>query len=156
MQIFILRHGKAKDAIPNQKDFDRPLSGKGEKQINKIGKYIADKGITQIISSSAKRTTQTTEIANTYMDVKKVSFFEDLYLTDAATIKEKIADFAEDEKVLFVGHNFGISDFVGALTDQHVTLSTGMLAIVSLDIKDWSHLTFGLGHLDDIISPKTL
>jgi phosphohistidine phosphatase len=156
MIFFILRHGKAEDSRENLKDFDRHLSKKGEKQAHKMGQFLADKGIEQIISSSAQRTMDTTLIVNEYLKVDDITFVNDLYLADLSTIKENISTLARKNKVLFVGHNFGISDLVSDLSGQYIGLSTCQLAYFKMEVNDWQHLSSETGSLIEIISPKQL
>jgi phosphohistidine phosphatase len=156
MKLFILRHGKAEDIKENLKDFDRKLSSKGVKQAHKLGRYLSTFKIEQIISSSANRTKETTEIVNEYCHTKTIMFDKDLYLADVNTIKKKIAKLATKENVLFVGHNYGISDLVTDLTGHDTNLSTCALAIVDLQINDWGYLAGGTGILEQIIIPKQL
>jgi len=156
MIFFILRHGKAEDSRVNLKDFDRHLSQKGVKQAHKMGQFLADKGIEQIISSSAQRTKDTTNIVNEYLKVNDITFLEELYLADLSTIKEKISNLAHKEKVLYVGHNFGISDLVSDLSGQNISLTTCELAYFSMEFDDWNYLSSETGSLIEIISPKQL
>jgi phosphohistidine phosphatase len=156
MIFFILRHGKAEDSRGNLKDFDRHLSEKGEKQAHKMGQFLADKGIEQIISSSAQRTKGTTNIVNEYLKVDDVTFVNELYLADLSTIKENISTLAHKDKVLYVGHNFGISDLVSDLSGEYIGLSTCQLAYFEMEVDDWQHLSSETGSLIDIISPKQL
>lgn len=156
MIFFILRHGKAEDSRENLKDFDRHLSAKGEKQAHKMGQFLADKGIEQIISSSAQRTQDTTSIVNGYLKVNDVTFINELYLADLATIKENISTLAHKDKVLYIGHNFGISDLVSDLSGQNIGLSTCQLAYFEMEVDDWQHLSSETGSLIEIISPKQL
>ena len=156
MIFFILRHGKAENAQQNQKDYDRPLSSKGKEQAHKMGQFLADKGIEQIISSSAQRTKDTTSIVNEYLKVNDITFVDELYLADLSTIKEKISTLAHKDKVLYVGHNFGISDLVSDLSGQRIGLSTCELAYFNMEVDNWHHLSSETGSLIEIISPKQL
>jgi len=156
MNFFVLRHGKAENIRDNLKDFDRGLSEKGKKQAHKIGQFLADKGIEQIISSSAKRTKETTSIVNDYIKSNDITFVDELYLADVSTIKEKISILAKKDIVLYVGHNFGISDLVSDLSGQQITLSTCQLAYFTMEIDDWRLLSANTGILKELITPKQL
>lgn len=53
------------------------------------------------------------------------------------------------------GHNPGISEVAGCLTRAAVSLSTAAIAIIELDLDDWSDLTIKMpGTLVDLWTPK--
>lgn len=159
MKIFILRHGKAEEQSENQRDYDRALAPKGIKQIHKIGSFLQKNKvkIDKILSSTAKRTMETTEIVNTYLQCKNIATFEGLYLTDRLTILKYICESGEGDNLLLVGHNFGISEFVSEMINYPLTLSTGTLVEIDVEfIENWKMCSFGMGKLIHHIPPKTL
>lgn len=156
MRLFILRHGKSIEPTVNQSDIDRGLSKKGFKQIEKIGHYLTNFNVEAILSSSAKRTKLTTEGVNKYLKVKDVFYSENLYLADVNTIHKNIVDLNSKKDLLFVGHNFGISQLVTFYTGESILLSTGMLAIVKFDFDSSEYFTEGTGRLIELVSPKKI
>ena len=156
MKLYILRHGKAVEPSENIKDFNRSLSEKGINQADKIGQFLRDKKIGQIISSSAVRTKETCLIINNYIYCSNISYHDDLYLSSSQTILENICLNGKSDNLLFVGHNFGISDFVSDLSNENMTLSTCMLVELNIEIDNWKMLSSGLGAIQKTIKPNSL
>ena len=156
LKLFLLRHGKA--ANPEHFDEDCSLNKKGILQINQIGfKLKSDhQQIDQIISSSAKRTEETTLIVNHYLGVKDVKFYDDLYLAGHDHIFEAIQKLAKEPFVLYVGHNFGISDIVSYLSAENISMSTGMLVELDFDIDSWKMISKNNAHLVSTYEPDVI
>ncbi len=156
MKLFILRHGKSVEIAENQYDVDRGLSKKGIKQIEKMGKYLHQSGIKSILSSSAKRTVLTTLGINKYLKLDNIVYEDELYLADAHTIHNHITKLDWREDMLFVGHNFGISQLVTFYTGEPTLLSTGMLAVVEFDFESSAFFSQDTGTLIETVKPKLL
>lgn len=156
MKLFLLRHGKASEGVQNQKDFDRPLAPKGHKQCKKIGKFLKSEGINYAIVSSAKRTMETFDIVNTYLNIEEIYESKDLYLAQDVKINEVINAHVTHKDILVVGHNFGISELVYYYTGVDVVLATGELAIIEFDFQSTAHFSKQAGRLIEVISPKSL
>ena len=156
MKLFILRHGKAVNIKEGSKDFDKKLSEEGILQAIKIADYLKDKQIQQIIYSSATRTSETASIIDQIIHVDEIDFDDSLYLADSQTIKDVISEFGNKENLLYVGHNFGISDFTGEITGHNINMSTCMLIEVEMEIDDWKLLSNETGILKKITEPNNL
>lgn len=69
--IYLVRHAKAGERrIWDGEDIDRPLSKKGWKQANAIGRRLASKQVTSLHSSAYVRCTQTLEPLADALDLK--------------------------------------------------------------------------------------
>ncbi|MCG8574565.1 MAG: histidine phosphatase family protein [Flavobacteriales bacterium] len=139
LNLFLLRHGKASKDAASGIDFDRKLNKKGTAQCNQIGYILAEKElvIDQIISSGAARTVETAEIINHYLKSGPISFHDDLYLAPPQKIVQAISSNGKGKNVLYVGHNFGISDVCDYLSGHAMSLSTSQLVHFSFDFDDW-------------------
>jgi phosphohistidine phosphatase len=156
MNLFILRHGDTNNATEGQKDFDRTLSETGILHAVKIGDFLKDKSIGQIISSQGVRAQETAEIVNQFIKTDYIDFDEQLYLADSATILNTITNLGLKQNLLFVGHNFGISDFASDLIGEHLTLDTCMLLEIELTVDNWELLSSSTGILTQITDAKHL
>lgn len=156
LKLILLRHGKAANAADNQEDYERALNRKGIVQINQIGQILKDKTEKpgQIISSSAKRTAETTDITNYYLKVSNVQFDKNLYLATEAVILDFIKQNADEKHILYVGHNFGISNLASLLGSNSISMSTGMMAAFSFNVDSWAELKLGTGKLDFVYAPN--
>lgn len=151
-----MRHGKAAPPENYDNDFDRPLNKKGIAQINQIGYRMKADGIEidQLISSAAKRTKQTTAIANYFMGVKSPTFDRSLYLVDVQHIIDFINKNGNGKRLLYVGHNFGITDAASRLSGQKINMSTGMLVHLRFEFDDWKMLSQNTGELINTYVPE--
>jgi len=156
MNLFILRHGTAVNSEKDLQDFERKLCENGILQAVKIADFLKNKNIEQIISSSATRAFETATIIDQIIKVDLFSEFEKLYLADLNTIKAILAETAVKENVLFVGHNFGISDLVTHLTGESLVLSTCMLIETKLEVDNWYMLSNDTCIVKNITEPNNL
>jgi len=60
------------------------------------------------------------------------------------------------ETLMVVGHNPGMEGLVRMLTGKSERMPTAALAIIDLDISDWSDLRDDSGKLRDLMRPKDL
>lgn len=155
LHLFLLRHGKATKYQDDTSDFNRSLNKQGIAQVNQIGYILKTKGIKidQILSSSAQRTMETAEIMNHFLNCKKIDFDRNLYLADSKSILTRIADYGKEKTLLFVGHNNGISDLAGYLTNQQTIMSTSQLIEVTFGVDSWKLISAGTGSINLNIKP---
>ena len=156
LNLYLLRHGKAANPDNYDKDYDRPLNKKGIVQINQIGYKLQHQQNQpeQLISSSAVRTKQTAQIANHYLGIKDVAYHDDLYLTSNEIILKKIQSEGKATSLLYVGHNFGISDIASYLADDVYQMSTGMLIHFAIDVHHWKEIGRGTGTVVEAYAPN--
>jgi len=125
MKIHLIRHGKAQRPFTGS-DFNKSLNAKGKKQTSHLGKYLAEKNIRgHIHCSSAKRTRETLENICVSTHWENVTFIESLYLCSAHELLKHISQYNENDELIIVGHNFGLSEIVSYYTDEEITLRTG-------------------------------
>ena len=156
MKLFILRHGQAVNAEQGVKDFDKKLSEDGILQAIKIGDFLKEIEINQIICSSAVRTSETEAIVNEFLKIDNVIYLDELYLASSEIIKNTICNLASTQNILFIGHNFGISDFTSEISGQNISMSTCMLVELDILLEDWKLLSNDTGVLKQIIEPNQL
>ena len=157
--LYLIRHAKSGWSKPDTRDFERPLSRKGKKDINTIGSYLALRGINPdlILSSCALRAQETTDKLAKKIQFDGIRYYlEELYLTSLEDIKEivMIQD-DEIESMFMIGHNPQLHELANILTDEHISKfpSLGVVAI-NFDITSWSEISKRKGELDFFIFPK--
>ncbi len=155
LNLYLLRHGKASKSAESGKDFDRELNKKGTAQCNRIGFILAGQNLTidRIICSSAIRTKQTAGIVNHYLKSSDCQYFEDLYLANAQKITRFISMEGQGKNVLFVGHNFGISDVTEYLSGKKTEMATAQLVHIRFAVDDWAKVSAGTGQFVSTIVP---
>lgn len=124
--VVLVRHAHADWPDYDGRDFDRPLTPRGEEDAHATGRAIAGAGHRPvlILASPARRTRQTAEIICAELGLAPaVLCFDDcLYnATGAALIAELRRHADEDHPtVMLVAHNPGISDVARKLSgDPH-------------------------------------
>jgi phosphohistidine phosphatase len=121
MDLFILRHGEAgKKLAAGNKDFDRPLTVTGQKEVVDIAKSIKDLGIKFdfILSSPLKRAHQTAAIvAKTFKNEKKMEDWDELKPEgNRLDLYRKLSSrFKQQSSVLIVGHEPYLTDMIGEM-----------------------------------------
>jgi phosphohistidine phosphatase len=158
-KLFIFRHG---EALPGSPDFGRPLSEKGQIDINHLGRKLTELAPElcsheiPLLSSPSIRTTETTQLLLSGLNNPNitVNFIEEGYLADPATwmkILEKISPLTHT--CIIVGHNPGVTELVNILSGSYITMTPGTCVSMELLINDWSELFDGTGNVLDVYKP---
>lgn len=156
LKLYVIRHGKAVKSTASGKDFNRELNNKGTAQINQTGTILNQQHVKfdKVISSSARRTVETTEILNFHLHSETFQYEDNLYLADRETILSILKENAIGKTILLVGHNYGLSDLVNYLVGNNLILSTGMLVEINFNFEDWEKLGRETGTLINKIEPN--
>ncbi|GAB4160704.1 MAG: histidine phosphatase family protein [Candidatus Promineifilaceae bacterium] len=139
--LLILRHAKSSWDNAYLADHDRPLSGRGKADAPRMGRLVAQEGLTpqMIFSSSAERALATAEaVALACGYEETVAVRRSLYHADPADYLEVLQSAPETAQcVMVVGHNPGLEELVEALTGTAAQMPTGALAQVELPVMAW-------------------
>ncbi|MFZ1752393.1 MAG: histidine phosphatase family protein [Caldilineaceae bacterium] len=163
--ITILRHGKASQDPSFSDDFDRPLTGKGRKQIPRVVAFVARSRVAPdwIISSPALRARQTAELVASGLHLRRpIVWSERAYLASALTLLEILCETPDvAEHLVIVGHNPGMSDLTAGLcagSDFRLNLqmATGAVALLTAQIVHWRQLRWGCAELLGYAAPRAL
>jgi len=132
MELYLLRHAHAGDpGAWDGPDDHRPLSDKGEKQADRLGRFLAGIGFQPdaVITSPKVRAAQTARIV---ADLLGLPVFEDERLAGAVDIEALEAilhDAGDPVRPVVVGHDPDFTDLVTLLCDAgHVPMKKGALA----------------------------
>jgi phosphohistidine phosphatase len=152
-RLYLLRHAKSSWDDPDLADHDRPLSGRGRRAADAIGRHMRAHGIEPelVLCSSSTRTRETLARIGLEATIER-----ELY---GATANELIARLREVPpsigSVLVIGHNPGVHDLALALTGEPGDkYPTGALA--TIDVDEWSTIAPGSGRMIDFIRPREL
>ena len=123
--LYILRHAKSDWDDFSISDFDRSLSERGERDVPKMGDFLAKKGtlLDKIIASSAVRAKTTALKIAPYLryPVENIVFEQVLYLAEQNTIRYLIQNQSDDiKKLMIVGHNPGLTDIVNSISSSKI------------------------------------
>ena len=156
MLLHLLRHADAGDPEAWEgPDAARPLSDKGRKQSERLGRYLA--GIAfkggSFISSPKVRAAQTAELVADELEAK-VDLDDRLGESLSLEVVEAILrDAGDPERAVLIGHDPDFSDLLGELVDTtRVEMRKGALARIEVD----RPLRPGGGTLRWLIPPDSL
>ena len=163
--LLLLRHAKSSWDDPSQRDFDRPLAPRGIRDAPRIGSELTDRGPLPdlIISSPAKRATQTIELVARAADVRTAPTFEDLIYgassAELLALVRKIPDVSNC--ALLVGHNPAFEELLSRLSKTvskaaPIHMPTCSLARLDFPVDHWNDIEDDQGELVWLVTPKEL
>ena len=154
-KIILLRHAKSSWEDPLLRDFDRPLSKRGMKDIKLMKVQMASlvRDVDEIYSSPSIRTSQTiNQIAPEFSHVK---YLESLYLADVSVVLSLLESIQRRIKsVMIVGHNPCIQETMEIIWKKPVEkFPTCAAAVFSLQNSS-SKTAIPIGNLEEFIRPR--
>jgi len=159
--LLIMRHGKSTWKDKDLEDHERPLAKRGIRDSHLMGEVIHEKELIpqKILVSSAVRTTQTAKIfCETIGYHGEIDTLDSLYLAESDGYLSELRKLPDDtERVMVIGHNPGLEYLLQELSGRIESLTTGVIAFVSLSIDHWSDLDDKVsGELIELWRPKEL
>jgi phosphohistidine phosphatase len=158
--LYLLRHAKSSWKDDTLDDFERPLKKKGLGDAQLVGKVIRQReiGLDLVISSSAERARQTTQLVLMSADKQvELKFDERLYEAGMRRLLTLISRLDNQaNSVMLVGHNPGFEELLKTLTGETHTMPTAALAGIEFDVDDWSQVKARTGRLTLFLTPKDL
>jgi phosphohistidine phosphatase len=134
--LVVVRHAKA-DRPTGVDDIDRPLLPRGREQARATGRWLQETvgrpGL--LVTSPALRATQTVDgLLTAYADdPPPVVQDESVYEASVGDLLRVVRSLDDDEDVVvLVGHNPGVSDLVTELTGSAVDLSTAGATVLDV------------------------
>lgn len=156
-----MRHAKSSWSEEGLPDHDRPLSDRGKRDAPRMGKLILDLNLVphRIISSTAKRARRTArkvaEACGFSNEIMKESQLYEASITDWILVLSNVGD--STDRVLAIGHNPGIEEFLEKLIGDYEPMPTAALAHVALPIDRWAEFNGETqGELIGFWTPKEL
>jgi phosphohistidine phosphatase len=159
--LLIVRHAKSSWKQEGLADQDRPLSGRGKRDAERMGRELRLRGLVPgvIISSTARRARSTVKRMLREMDAPgEILEDREIYAGDVSSCLQAILAIPRDvDMVMIVGHNPTMEELVHLLTGQDVTMPTMAVACVDLALANWQALREGAtGRLRLHIIPRDL
>ncbi|WP_135078425.1 NUDIX domain-containing protein [Terasakiella sp. SH-1] len=160
--LFILRHGHAKDMHPKG-DFARELKDQGKRCAQRIGVWLSQNALVpdHISASPAERALTTAHkcCKSAGSPTSIIKEIPSLYNAAPVEILTAIQQAPADaQRVMIVGHNPGLSIIVGHLSEQYISLSPATLVHLQVE-EDWANVGKAPLNLVDVIDatmlPKT-
>lgn len=145
-KLVLVRHAKSSWNDPSAADFERKLNKRGKRDAPFMAEKLGDRGVKAdlIISSPAKRARKTAQhmAQGIGYDGGRIFYAAEAYTFSATDLFEIIQNIDNKyDEVLFVGHNYGITDFAEQLTGETLTsIPTAGIVSMTCKIKGWSEI----------------
>jgi phosphohistidine phosphatase len=142
--LIVLRHGKAEAHDP-ARDHGRTLVEEGREEtaetVHALNGLLSEHVNILVISSDAARAKETADILVRDVRSKTKMILEPGFYEASAKQMQRCCLKHLDEPapsfVAVVGHNPGISEFVGRLTGHYLSLKTGSAAMLETEAESW-------------------
>ena len=159
--LLLLRHGKSSWTDTSLADHDRPLKKRGRDAAKRMGQLIRELDLVPdyILTSSAVRATATAQLAAAEAKFDgEIEVVPVLYHADPSAFAAIVSRVPNQfERVLIVGHNPGMEDWLDRLTGYVEAFPTAALARIELPVDSWLDLsTDTRGALQGLWRPKEI
>jgi len=170
-RLVLLRHAKSSWDAPVCRDFDRPLSKRGNKAGKVMGAYLKREKITwdALLVSPAQRTKDTVARLEKGYGSEFTPHYDDrLYMASTNQLLQILRGLDDGYgTVMMIGHNPGIQGLALTLTPSDdganrdrvrmdAKYPTAALAIIDFDAAHWHAIGPATGTLERFIKPKHL
>ena len=156
IELHFLRHADAGDPMAwTGDDAERPLSDKGRKQADRLGRFLAGLGFAPdaIITSPKIRAAQTAEIVAGHLGVTVAVDDRLAGALDGGTLDGLLGDAIDPARPMVVGHDPDFSDLLAELCGaSSLLMRKGALARVDIE----RPLRAGTGTLRWLVPPDLL
>jgi phosphohistidine phosphatase len=149
-QLTLIRHAQADNPLPDQRDWDRPLTKRGLLDAAEMARRFKSQGDCPdfILSSPALRAQQTATIFAKYFAKTTLQLDEELYLTSPKQLLASLQRLAPTiNHLLLVGHNPGISELADQLSAERRIegMPTASMVTFEFAITTWQALRPAMG-----------
>jgi len=143
--LLVVRHAKSSWKDESLDDHDRPLNNRGERDAPRVGEAVARLRLVPalICTSTALRARTTAERAAAAMGYDKpLALDRSLYHATPNQLLAFVRSLSDaHSRVMLVGHNPGLEDFVAGMTGMHVPLPTAAFVVLALELSSWWQAT---------------
>ena len=157
MQLYVIRHAKAKAAGDEQADIERELTGKGKNSARQLAAKLRELQAVpaMILCSPAVRARQTCGILTMASDyLGHLTYCPELFDADAEEYFSILAQYGGSaDPLAVVAHNPAIEDFLRTLTGNEHRMKTANAAILDCECTRWDQLKESSVLLREIVVP---
>ena len=155
IELIVLRHAHAGDSATWQGDDElRPLTEKGRRQAERVGRLLAAAGFVPdaVLASPLVRARQTAEIVADLLGVPVHLEARLGEMVDLPVLERILEDAGSPGRPVIVGHDPDFSDLVSELVGAPVPMRKGALARIDVE----RPLASGTGELRWLVPPELL
>jgi phosphohistidine phosphatase len=159
-RLIIVRHAKADKKDQRLKDFDRPLTARGEKDAAEMGRRLARRGLhpDTVVSSPALRALATAKLIARELDFPwaEIRLETEAYEADAGALVSIVRSLDDRAEIaMIVGHNPGVTALAQTLVRTFTAdLPTSAVVVLDLAVDAWAGVRSGSGRLSLFDAPK--
>jgi len=154
-ELLLVRHGFTEAPSFETKDLKRNLTLPGIDQLKRLSNLLKTSGqiCNHQVYSPANRCRQTADILASQIAIDKSSLVNEIYQADWDGLFQVFSGFGQDDNhVMMVGHNPGVSHLAAYLTGENLLLfSPGMMVRIVFSIEEWQHISKNSGILKEIL-----
>lgn len=160
--LYLLRHARTQEKLPDQSDFERELSPIGLQNSTRMGIQFSKHNINidMIVSSPAKRAEATATLIAEQIkfDTDRIHFNDSIYEASVRTLLQLINNFKDSwNTVLLVAHNPSISYLAEYISDSQVgNLTTCGVVKINFENFTWGKITEKSGAFQSYDYPDLL
>jgi phosphohistidine phosphatase len=166
-RLWLLRHAKSSWDEPHLADHDRPLSARGRRAADAIGRWVDETEVRPdvVLCSSARRARETLAAVLPGLGGDVAVLVEaGLYTFHAEDLLARVRELPDGAaSALLVGHNPAIEDLIvrlaregNRLDEARAKVPTGTLAGLDLEIDAWRDAATGVAILTTFVIPRDL
>jgi len=156
--LFVLRHAKSSWDDFDLSDFDRPLNKRGLKAAPFMGEKMYQNLFQPsiIVCSPAKRAKQTAVLVKESAQMsKQIIYDERVYEASPFQLLQVISELdTRKDSAMIIGHNPGLEGLIKLLSGENLIMPTAALAVIDMEIENWSEIASDCGKLRTLIRPK--
>jgi len=157
MELWLLRHARAKAAASGEKDYDRTLTQSGREAAGNLGDWIRASGLilpSTLCVSPSVRTRETARLALDGLEAPEHTVEPELWEALEEDLIGVLQKHQKSESLMLVGHNPGFEWLVQWMTNQRPRLGIQpcTLAIIDADMPPAP----GCGQIRKLIQPSDL
>ncbi len=145
--LLVMRHAKSDYPLEITDDFQRPLNGRGRKDVPRMARLLAvyDAIPERILSSTALRARET------------AAFEKDLYLASADDLLSDVRQIGEEVgSLMVIAHNPGLEALLLRLCGCALHLPTAAIAALAIDVDSWSEIGENRAWMQWFVVPRLL
>lgn len=162
--LWLARHAHAGEAGPAVRDFDRPLSDRGRRDVPAVAVRLKKRNARlpqRIVCSPAARTLETAELFALHfgLDVADIRPDGALYLAGKNRLLQACRQLEDRfEAIMLVGHNPAVTDLLNDFCDNAAVdhVPSGGCACLLFDVGSWAGLCPGQAELLGFDHPSLL
>ncbi|MES1147024.1 MAG: histidine phosphatase family protein [Solimonas sp.] len=150
-RLTLVRHAQADAHMPDQSDWERPLTRRGLNDAAEMAKRLKSQRLKPdlILCSPSLRTRQTAEAFAKCLALSddKIVFEDNLYLADTKHLLECVRNTKEAHHLMIIAHNPGITEFAQWVAQDNEVdgMTTCAVFTLEFDIEQWKELAAGSG-----------